>query len=286
MSGSRWSRERLLAIGFVLPALAWTIAFFLIPFGFMIVMSLWRRAGTELVREWSLVNYLGFAARPHFVEGLLNSLEIAATVTVASVALAYPLAWFIATKVPTQWQRIALALAIVPFWTSYVVRSYAWTLVLSKNGVINEWLSRAGLVAEPLQLASTRFATITGFVHFFVMLATLTIFANLKQLSPNYARAAADLGAGSFQTFRHVVLPLTLPGIAVGAFLSFALCLGDYITPQILGGNNELVLPQIIMLQLGRRADFPMASALSIILMITITVAYLACARWLKMERV
>ena len=286
MSGSAWTRERLLALGFALPALAWTSAFFVAPFGFMIVMSLWRRDGSELVRDWSLGNYLGFLARPHFIEGLLNSLEIAAAVTVVSVVLAYPLAWFVATKVPERWQRIALALAIVPFWTSYVVRSYAWTLVLSKNGVANQWLAGMGLISEPLQMSSTRFATVTGFVHFFVMLATLTIFANLKQLSPNYARAAADLGAGGFRTFRHVILPLTLPGVMVGGFLSFTLCLGDYITPQILGGNNELVLPQIIMLQLGRRADFPMASALSIILMLTITVAYLACARWLKMERV
>ncbi len=285
MSGGAWTRERILALGFVLPALAWTLVFFVAPFGFMVAMSLWRRAGAELVRDWSLVNYLGFLARPHFVEGLLNSIEIAAIVTAASVALAYPLAWFIAARVPAGWQRIALALAIVPFWTSYVVRSYAWTLVLSNKGVVNEWLTSAGLISDPLQLSSTRFATVTGFVHFFVMLSTLTIFANLKQLSPNYARAAADLGAGGFQTFRLVVLPLTLPGIMVGGFLSFALCLGDYITPQILGGNNELVLPQIIMLQLGRRADFPMASALSIILMLTVTLAYLACARWLKLER-
>ncbi|MGI9501280.1 MAG: ABC transporter permease subunit, partial [Geminicoccaceae bacterium] len=88
-----------------------------------------------------------------------------------------------------------------------------------------------------------------------------------------------------FQTFRHVILPLTLPGVMTGAFLTFVLCIGDYITPQILGGNNELVLPQIIMLQIGRRADFPTASALSVILMVIITLAYIACARWLKLER-
>ena len=107
----------------------------------------------------------------------------------------------------------------------------------------------------------------------------------LVQMPPNYRRAAADLGANGFQVFWHVVLPLTLPGIMVGAFLTFVLCIGDYITPQILGGNNELALPQVIMLQLGRRADFPMAATLSIILMVVVTMAYIACARWLKMER-
>ena len=157
--------------------------------------------------------------------------------------------------------------------------------VLAQNGVINRALTGIGLICEPLQLANTRLATVTGFVHFFVMLLTLTIFANLKQLSPSYRKAAADLGAGPVRTFLHVVLPLTLPCIMVGAFLTFVLCIGDYITPQILGGNNELVLPQIIMLQIGRRADFPMAAALSIILMLAVTIAYAACARWLKIER-
>jgi len=122
-------------------------------------------------------------------------------------------------------------------------------------------------------------------VHFFVMLLTLTIFANLKQLSPSYRKAAADLGAGPVRTFLHVILPLTLPGIMVGAFLTFVLCIGDYITPQILGGNNELLMPQLVMMQIGRRGDFPLASALSIILMAVVTIAYLACARWLKIER-
>jgi len=131
-----------------------------------------------------------------------------------------------------------------------------------------------------------RVATIIGFVHFFVMLLTLTIYANLIQLSPNYARAASDLGASGWQTLRLVILPLTLPGIMTGAFLTFVLCIGDYITPQILGGNNELSMPQLIMLQLGRRGDFPMASALSVVLMLLVTLAYFLTARWLKMERV
>jgi spermidine/putrescine transport system permease protein len=127
---------------------------------------------------------------------------------------------------------------------------------------------------------------VTGFVHFFVMLLTLTIYANLKQLSPNYAKAAADLGASPARTFWHVILPLTLPGIMVGAFLTFVLAIGDYITPQILGGNNELTMPQLIMMQIGRRGDFPLASALSIVLMIVISIAYVISARWLKLERV
>lgn len=277
--------ERRRAWGFVAPALLWTLAFFVVPFLFMAAISLWSQQGGRLVETWTLANYTAFFTRDALFQGLVNSLEITAIVTVLSVALAYPLAWIIVERVPARFQRTALMLAVLPFWTSYVVRSYSWLLVLSRNGVVNQILLGSGLLSEPLEIASTRTATVIGFVHFFVMLLTLTIYANLVQLSPNYRRAAADLGANGLQTFWHVVLPLTLPGIMTGAFLTFVLCIGDYITPQILGGNNELVLPQIIMLQLGRRADFPMAATLSIILMAVVTLAYFACARWLKIER-
>ena len=277
--------ERRTAWRLVLPALLWTLVFFVAPFASMVVMSLWRRSGAELVHAWGLHNYAAFFAKPYFVEGLINSLEITVVVTVISAVLAYPLAWFIAERVPERWQRTALLLAILPFWTSYVVRSYAWTLVLAGNGIVNQALVGSGLIDQPLALASTRAATVIGFVHFFVMLLTLTIYANLKQLSPNYARAAADLGASRVQTFIHVIGPLTVPGIAIGAFITFVLCIGDYVTPQILGGNNELVLPQIIMQQIGRRADLPMASALAIILMLVVTAVYAACACWLRLER-
>ncbi|MFV1851166.1 MAG: ABC transporter permease [Thalassospira sp.] len=279
------TRENRRAWGFVTPALLWTVAFFVIPFLVMAAISLATRKGRDIVMTWNLDNYITFFEKAHLLKGLFVSLEITFTVTIISVILAYPLAWIIAERVPQKWQRMALIMAILPFWTSYVVRSYSWLLVLAKNGVINNALLYLGVIAEPLELASTRSATVIGFVHFFVMLLTLTIYANLVQMPPNYRRAAADLGANGFQVFWHVVLPLTLPGIMVGAFLTFVLCIGDYITPQILGGNNELALPQVIMLQLGRRADFPMAATLSIILMVVVTLAYISCARWLKMER-
>ncbi len=277
--------ERRKAWGLALPALLWVGVFFVVPFVYMAALSLWTRKGREIVATWTLDNYAAFFGKAYMLKGLTVSLEITVAVTVLSVLLAYPLAWILAERVPKRWQRTALILAILPFWTSYVVRSYSWLLVLSKSGVINQALMAAGIISEPLALSANRTGTIIGFVHFFVMLLTLTIYANLIQLPPNYKRAAADLGASPFQTFWYVILPLTLPGIMVGAFLTFVLCIGDYITPQILGGNNELVLPQIIMLQIGRRADFPMAATMSLVLMAVVTLAYLLSARWLKMER-
>lgn len=265
----------------VTPALLWTLAFFVLPFLAMAIVSVYPKGGAG----FSLANYGQFFTNPSYWRAMTNSIEVTAIVTVMSVLLAYPFAWILAFVVPQRWQRLALMLAVLPFWTSYVVRSYAWLLVLAEKGVINTFLLDLGVIAEPLQLANTRTATVIGFVHFFVMLLTLTIYANLKQLSPNYRKAAADLGATQLQSFAHVILPLTLPGIMVGAFLTFVLAIGDYITPQILGGNNELLMPQLIMMQIGRRGDFSSASALSIILMVVVTLAYFACARWLKIER-
>ena len=272
--------------GFTAPALLWTLAFFVAPFIVMGAMSFAILEGRNLIWGFHLDNYIELATRPYLWRAVIASIEITLTVTLISVVLAYPLAATIAFRVPRHLQRLVLLLAILPFWTSYVVRSYAWLLVLAREGVLNQTLINLGLIAEPITLANTRFATVTGFVHFFVMLLTPTIYANLIQLSPNYRRAAMDLGANAFQTFRHVILPLTLPGIVTGAFLTFVLCIGDYVTPHVLGGNNELTMPQVIMVQLGRRADFPLASALAIVMMGMVTLAYLAAARWLRLDRV
>lgn len=279
-------RDWLRGWAFVAPAILWVVAFFVVPLGIMGLYSLWQRVGGKLATSLTLDNYTAFFGRDYFLQALTNSLEVTALTTAISILLAYPLAYILAYQVPARWQRLALILAILPFWTSYVVRSYSWLLVLSEGGVISQALLAVGLTDEPISFANNRGATILGFVHFFTMLLTLTIFANLVQISPNYRRAAADLGASRLQIFLRITLPLSLPGIMVGAFLTFVLAIGDYVTPQILGGNRELLMPQTIMLQIQRRADFPMASAMSLILMLIVSAVFLACSRWLKMERV
>jgi spermidine/putrescine transport system permease protein len=271
--------ERRRALALLAPATLWTMLFFALPFGVMAALSL-RRSGTD---GWSLGNYTEFLGNPEYIGAFLNSLEITVTVTILSVLLAYPLAWIIAEEIPPRYRRLALALAVLPFWTSYVVRSYAWSLVMAKQGVLNEAITSLGLPA--LALGNSRAAVVIGFTHFFTMLLVLTIYASLVQLPPNLRRAASDLGAGPVAIFRHVIWPLTLPGVAVGAFLTFALCIGDYVTPQILGGGNDLALPQLVMLQIGRSADLPMASALSILLMVAVTLAYLLLARSMRTVR-
>ncbi len=273
---ARWS---------VTPTLVWTALFFAAPFAFMLMVSTWTRGRGKLDATWGLHNYEKIFSKSYLLDALFNSIEVSLTVAVISVLVAYPLAYMLAYRVPRRWQKFLLVLAVLPFWTSYIVRSYAWSVVLGDNGIINSVLMTVSLIDDPLQLNYRRGTTVLGFVHFFTMLLTLTIYANLVQINPSYRLAAADLGASRFQTFIRITLPLSLPGIVVGAFLTFVITMGDFITPQILGGGNELLLPQSIILQIQRAADLPMASAMSVLLMVTVTAVYFALARWLRLDR-
>lgn len=279
------AREARRGLALAAPAIAWTVGFFLLPSGTVALWSLFRREAGALVTDPTLDNYRRLLGMESFRGALWNSIEVTLLVTVVSVVLAYPLAYVIATRVPPHRQRLWLGLAVLPFWTSYVVRSYAWLLVLAPEGVVNRALLAVGLAGEPLTLSFNTGATVTGFVHFFVMLCTLTIYASLVRIDPKLRRAAADLGASARQTFLRVTLPLSMPGIAAGAFLTFVVTIGDYVTPQILGGSNALVLPQVLLMQVQRRGDIPMAAALSIVLLVCVTIVWLALARWLTAKR-
>ena len=251
----------------------------------MLAVSTWKRARGKLEPVWTLDNYEKIFSKSYLLDGLFNSIEVSLTVVAISVLVAYPLAYVLAYRVPARWQKLLLVLLILPFWTSYLVRSYAWSVVLGDNGIINSALLAVDLIDAPLHLDYRRGATVLGFVHFFTMLLTLTIYANLVQISASYRAAAADLGASRLQVFLRITLPLSIPGIMVGAFLTFVITIGDFITPQILGGANELLLPQSIILQIQRATDFPMASAMSVLLMLSVTIAYFVLARWLRLNR-
>lgn len=274
---SRWA---------VHPALIFTLVFFVLPLAVMVIVSFWQRIYGKLTATWSFANYAKFFGKDYLLDALYNSIEVTLLTTVISILLAYPLAYILAYRVPVRWQRFVLILTVLPFWTAYVVRSYSWLLVISENGILNVMLMNLGFTDQPLEMSYSRGATVLGFVHFFTMLLTLTIYANLVQIKPSYRKAAADLGASPLQVFLRVTLPLSIPGVSVGAFITFVICIGDYITPQILGGGTEVLIPQAIMLQVARAANFPMASVMSIMLMVVVVIVYLISAKHLKMERV
>jgi len=267
------------------PALLVTLALFAAPMVMVILTSLYRRTGGTTDRTLRFDNYVRVATDPTIHKALLNSLEVVGLTVVVSTLVAYPMAYIIAFRVPAKWQALVLLLTVVPFWTSYVVRSYSWLLVLAKNGVINQTLVSVGVLEEPLTVANTRFATVLAFVHFFVMVSTLTIYASLRQIPSNLALAARDLGASGWSVFSRVILPLSIPGVTVGAFLTFVLAIGDYITPQIVGGGNELLLPQLLILQVSRRGDFPLAAAMALVLLVIVAAVYAVSAKNLTLER-
>jgi len=268
------------------PALWFTVCFFIFPLAVMLTISFWQRVYGRLSATWDIANYIKFFSSDYLIDSLTNSIEVTVLTTVFSILLAYPLAYILAFKVPKRVQGFLLLLSVMPFWTAYVVRSYSWLLVISENGVLNAFLKRLGLIDQPLEMAYSQGATVLGFVHFFTMLITLTIYANLVQIKPSYWKAAADLGAGPVRIFLRITLPLSVPGVVVGAFISFVIAIGDYITPQILGGGTDILLPQAIMLQISRAANFPMASVMAVTLMAVVIIVYAISTKHMKMERV
>ncbi len=279
------ARARLSGFAFTLPAVTWVVLFFGAPLVIMAAYSLMPLTPQGVPGPLSLDAYRAFFAESAYTSALWNSVVTTLIVVVASTLLAYPFAYVIAYLVPRRWQRLALALAILPFWTSYVVRSYAWLLALSPVGIINHLLLGLGIVEHPILLAYNPQATELGFVHFFIMLNAVTIYANLVQINPHYALAARDLGASGWRCFLAVTLPLSIPGVAVGAFLTIVLCIGDFVTPQILGGFRGLLLPQVVMMQIQRQLNLPMASVMSLVLTMVVALAYLGLQRWLRMVR-
>ena len=246
----------------------------------VLVYSLFRRLGATLDTTISLANYeraLGTAA---FRSALWNSIEVAVITVVVSTAIAYPVAYLIAYRTSPGWGRVLLVLAVLPFWTSYVVRSYSWLLVLARNGVVNRALLELGVISSPITLANTRTATVIGFVHFFTMLMTLTIYASLLQIPESFRKAARDLGASGWRTLVQITLPLSMPGVVVGAFLTFVLTIrGLRDAPDPRGREGAAPAAGHRAPDPADRGDFPMAATLSMILLVVIALAYLLSAR-------
>lgn len=270
---------------YTLPALIFTTIFFLVPIAIMLWHSLLLRKGGRIQEDPGFANYEKFFAKDYLVGSLLNSLELTLSTIAIGLPLAYALAATIAFIVPKRWQIAALVLAILPFWTSYVVRTYSWLLLLSERGMFNTLLMDIGLIEQPLELVNSRAGVLIVFVHYFVMIMTLTIYVSLRQIPMNIIRAARDLGARTRHIFFEVVLPMSIPGVMVGVFLTFVLAIGDYVTPQIIGGGNEMMMPQAIVLQVGRMANTPQAAAFSFILMGVVILGVVVFGRWLKVTR-
>ena len=199
---------------------------------------------------------------PLYLSIFWDSAEIAGLSTLVALLIGYPAAYAIA-KAPASRQTALLFLAILPFWTNYLIRTYAWIVLLNPAGLINTLLIWAGLRSEPLTLLYTKPAVVLGLVYSYTPFVILAIYSALQRLDPSYAEASRDLGAGAFQTFLRIILPLTAPGVAAGAVFVFVLSVGNFVTPDLLGGGKFQMVGNLIYDQFLSARDWPFGAALS-----------------------
>jgi spermidine/putrescine transport system permease protein len=259
-----------------LPPLLWVGLFLLLPYALMLAHSFWVVRDGLIVHEWNLQNYRTLATNPVYVEVLLRSMRIAASVTLCSLLLGYPLAYYLSFHAGAR-REILYQLVIVPLWVSYLVRGYAWKTILGSDGVLNGFLQYLHLTNAPVGfLLYSPFAVILMLTHIYTPFVFLPIYAALEHIPRPVVEASQDLGAGPFKTFLRVILPLSLPGLLAGATFAFVLSLGDFLAPLLVGGASGTMIANIVQSLFGAAYDWPLGAAISVcILLITVTLLFL-----------
>lgn len=245
------------------------VAFVLILFSLALVLFLSLRVndGSLTGAGVTLVNYLTVATDPLYVMVAVRSLVIAGLVTAATVVTAFPVAYFLAFHAGRH-RGLILFLVTLPFWTSYLLRVFAWKIVLAYNGVLNSALVGSGLLSEPsLAFLNTPAAVVLTLAHAYAPFAILPIFVALDTMPKSLLEAAADLGAKPFTAFRRVVLPYSMPGVLSGALVVFVPTVGDYVTPALVGGPQSVMIGSLIQAQFGKANDWPFGAALAVSVM-------------------
>jgi spermidine/putrescine transport system permease protein len=257
------------------PPLLWVTLFLLIPYALMLAHSFWQVREGFLVHEWTLQNYRTLLSNPVYFQVLLRSMRIAASVTLCSLLLGYPLAYFLSFQAGPR-KEILYQLVIVPLWVSYLVRGYAWKTILGSDGVLNGALQYFHLTSAPVGFfLYSPFAVILMLTHIYTPFVFLPIYASLEHIPRSLVEASHDLGAGPARTFMRVILPLSLPGLLAGATFAFVLSLGDFLAPLLVGGASGTMIANIVQSLFGAAYDWPLGAAISVcILLITIALLY------------
>ncbi|HEX6989974.1 MAG TPA: ABC transporter permease [Bacillota bacterium] len=277
--GSRPLRERdAFALGMLAPALLWQALFYVVPLLLIVGTSLWAMENYRLVVEWSFDNYRTVLTDALYRSPYGTSLLLAGAVVLVTAVVAYPLAYGLAFIVPPRLRPLLIVGLVAPFWTNYLVRAYAWQILIGNNGVWNYLLTRTGLLDQPVPLLNTGWAAGIGLTHYLLPVVTLTLYTTMENINRNLLEAALDLGASRWSVFRHVVFPLSRPGLAVGAVLAFVLAFTDFISPAVLGGQNIRVVPQLVVDAVQWNVDYPRAAAMAV-LMIVVILAVVAALR-------
>ncbi len=271
-------RERFSILGLSFPALILVTLLVFLPVGWLFWLSVID--GGEL----SLIHYRRLADATHF-RIFYVTFEISILVTVLALLLGYPLAYLM-SQLPPRWAGICLIFVLIPFWTSLLVRTYAWLVLLQRRGVINQTLQDLGLIDAPLRLVHNYTGTVIGMLHIMLPFMILPLYAALRTVDPNYMRAASNLGAGPVRAFWTVFFPLSLPGVFAGSLLVFILSLGFYVTPALLGGGRVMMVSMKIQQNAGLYFDWGAASALGVVLLVVTLFIFWVLSRFMRVERV
>jgi spermidine/putrescine transport system permease protein len=275
---SDWRRDAAL----LMPGLGWLVAFFALPLAFIFIVSLGTRDqfGGVILDRLTPDNYLR-ALEPDFIPTVLNSFKYAFATTILSILIAYPMAYFIA-RYGGRRKALLLVLVMLPFWTSWVIRTYAWMILLRDNGVVNGLLGIVGI--GPFQMLNTDLSVIAGMTYGFLPFTILPLYVAIDRLDPNLIHAARDLYASGRSAFIHVTLPLTMPGIVAAAILTFIPTLGDYVTPDLLGGAQTTTIAKVIQGLFLSARDWPFGAALGFLMILLTVAGTLAGLRFLRKE--
>jgi spermidine/putrescine transport system permease protein len=253
-----------------LPPLLWVGLFLLFPYALMFAHSFWAVRDGNLVHHWNLENYYTLLSKPVYAGVLLRTLRIAASVTLCSLLLGYPLAYYLSFHSGAR-KELLYQLVIVPLWVSYLVRGYAWKTILGSEGVLNGFLQYLHLTHGPVSFfLYSPFAVVLVLTHIYTPFVFLPIYAALEHIPRPLVEASQDLGAGSTQTFLRVILPLSLPGLIAGATFAFVLSLGDFLAPLLVGGASGTMISNVVQSLFGAAYDWPLGSAISVFILLVI----------------
>jgi putrescine transport system permease protein len=266
----------------------WLGLFFLLPFLFVLKLSLSESVLAQppylgLIREFqdgmlvlaiNLGNYQLLLDDSLYLKALLSTLQIAAISTLLTLLLGYPMAYAIARS-PRHWRLPLMMLIILPFWTSFLIRVYAWIGILKNNGLINQVLMGLGLIDSPLEILHTPVAVYIGIVYSYLPFMVLPLYATLVRLDVTLLEAAADLGCRPWKQFLRITLPLSMPGVLAGAMLVFIPVMGEFVIPDLLGGPETLMLGKLMWTEFFSNKDWPLASALAAVLLVVLIIPFM-----------
>ncbi len=268
--------EALRGYGLLSPTLVLMLLSIGAPLVLLLMLSFWTQDLLEITPGFSLDNYATFAEKENYQKLLWRSLKISGFVTILTVLLAYPMAYFIAFHVKKN-KFMWIILITVPFWTSYLLRVFAWKIVLGYNGVINSGLTSLGWIEAPLEfLLYNPFAVVLTLAHAWAAFAILPIYVSLEKIDKSLLEAATILGDGPVMRFFRVTLPLSMAGVVAACLLVFIPTVGDYVTPALLGGPKGLMIGNLIQLQFAKANNWPLGAALSMVSLLSITL--IVCA--------